>query len=283
MCSVISELTDAAQALAPPSGLPGVSSRAMAERAEESTFTNPHWEEPVRASHAVGGVVAFAATDHLRSFGGLFSSEPVPVYSHLVLARAALDAAGLAYWLADTGIDTKTRIMRYSVTRLMNAGQFDRSPLPDGKDHARRVRDSVDAGAVANGWTISRRTGRVGTEEPPRTRRLIRTVLHDDSVFGPTESGVADVLWWYLSGATHSASYALMQSVKIHEEATKTFGGEPMAAIYTSSEGVMLIGLTIARAYTNAYGEWARLMGWQSDRWDAAQQELASLSRSVRA
>jgi hypothetical protein len=282
MCTALAELTDAAQGLAPPSGLPAADSKAMLERSEEHTYLNPHWDEPVRGAHAVGGVLAFAATDHMRSFGQLFATEPVPVYSHLVLARAALDAAGMAYWVADTGTGTKTRIMRYGVTRLMNAAQYDRSPVPDAKDLAKRIRDSVDLGSADNGWTISRKTGRVGTEDPPKPRKLIRAVLADDKVFGSGEAGIGDVLWWYLSGATHSASYALMQSVQIHEQATRANGGdEPMGAIYTSAGSVILIGLTVARAYETAISEWARLMGWRSDRWDEARKRLSTLSRSV--
>lgn len=282
-CAVLTELTDAAQALAPPSGLPAADSKAMTERAEEATFINEHWEEPVRSAHAVAGVLTFAATDHVRNYGKHFHAEPVPVYTHLVTARAALDAAGVAYWMADCGIGTEARVQRYAVSRFMSAEQYDRSPMPGAKEQAKKIVANVRAGATAHGWTTSRSSGRVGREDQPSSKKLIRSICDDDRIFGLGEVGVGDLLWWYLSGATHSAAYALMQSVQMDEEATTEYGGgEPMAAIFTSAGTAQRIGLTLACAYETTVNEHRRLMGWESERWTAAERKLHELLKTVR-
>jgi hypothetical protein len=281
MCQAIIELTDAAMALAPPSGLPAAESKAMAERAEESPLRNEHWTEPVRAAHSMSGVLRFAATDHFRNYARLFVTEPVPVYSHLVLARAALDASGMTYWLSDCGISAPTRVMRHQTLRLMNAAELDKSKVGDAKATAKRSRANVMAGAQANGWAAFRKNPRCCTEEKPRSKSLIRAVLDDDRIFGPDEAGIGDLLWWYLSGVTHSATYALMQSVEALEDAPRVVTGEPMAKIFTSSASVAIMGLTTARGYANAISENARLMGWESERWAAALAAVSDLSRHL--
>lgn len=281
MVTVMLELVDAALDLAPPSGLPAADSQAMAERAVEDKYANEHWPEPVRAAHAVTGVLVFAAGDHIRSYARLFASEPVPVYTHLAIARAALDAAGTAYWLADTGISDETRIMRYEVTRLMSAVECKRSPMPSAKAKSQEIVDNVRAGAAPHGWTVNRSNPHCGNQEEPRPKQLIRRVLEDDAIFGPDAPGIATVLWWYLSGVTHSASYALMQSVKITDDAPNAAPGETMAAISTSSQSVFMMGLTAARGYAAAVQEHAQLMGWSSERWDAARKALADLGATL--
>lgn len=56
-------------------------------RAAEAGVANPHLKEPIEAAHSLARIFAFAATDHLRNYARLFDSQPVSVYSHLVVAR----------------------------------------------------------------------------------------------------------------------------------------------------------------------------------------------------
>lgn len=281
MVDVLLALAEAAREIGPPSGLPAADSQAMAERAVEDEYGNEHWPEPVRASHAIAGVLVLAAGDHLRSYARLFAAEPVPVYTHFVVARAALDAAGTAYWMSDTSIGADIRIMRYEVSRLTNAAECSRSPLPSAKKTGNTIVANVRAGAALHGWTVNRRTPQCGNQKQPRPKQLIRQVLNDDALFGRDAPGIASVLWWYLSGVTHSASYALMQSVQVTEDAPHAAPGETMAAIYTSSQSVITMGLTAARGYVASVQEHADLMGWSSQRWDDARQALADLSAAL--
>src|SRR5690606_7117800 len=106
----------------------------------------------------------------------------------------------------------------------------------------------------------------------------IRRVINDDELVGVGAPSMGSILWWYLSSVTHSASYALMQSVQPTGEVDVVAPGQKMAAIYTSSWSVMFIGLLAARAYVTAVQEHASLMGWDSERWVVAQATLTDLA-----
>ena len=152
----LTQLADSAQKMAGV-GLPAANSTAMAEIAAEKLLVSTHLREPIHAAHSQSGLLAFAATDHLRNYARLFASQPVPVYSHLVLARACFDACRVAFWLSEPGIGAVRRAQRYLVLRLENAKQQKRSPIDDVRP--RRGRSSRTYGApLARLTGLSRRT-----------------------------------------------------------------------------------------------------------------------------
>jgi len=280
MRQVLTELVDAALDLAPSSGIPAADSKAMAELYEEAKLENGHWTQPVRAAHSAAGVLRFAAGDHIRSYVRLFGGLPVPVYSHLVTARCCLDACGVALWLGAADTSAMIRVKRYQVMRMMNADQLKRAPVPAWKEHGKANIDNVIAGAREHGWGVSRSNLSVAGIEPPKPRQLIQTVLDDIPSSFDDNIGLGDVLWWYLSGATHSTSYALMQSIDASGGQTNPIG-EPMAAIFTSGRSVELFGLTVARAFEKVTAEHAALFGWTSERWTTARHSLNELRRTT--
>jgi hypothetical protein len=280
LCDVMIELADASLELGGSVGLPAAESLGMAELAEEHRFSNERWSEPVRASHTTASILCLAAGDHLRSFGRLFLSQPVPVYSHLVLARACLDACGVGYWLSETGIGLETRIQRFLVHRMADALDVKRSPIPAVKAKGRAALDEVVQRSNLLGWGATKSKPRVGDVTQVSPKRLIRTVLDDDRTFGADQLGSSEILWWYLSGATHSAVWALMQSIDSSTGETSA-SGDPLAAVLTNGESVRLIALTIARAFAAVTEEHAALMGWHSDRWAAARDALTAAGRAI--
>lgn len=144
-------LADAARSLG-DSGLPLANSRAMAELAAEATLENAQLREPIHSAHSLLGVAAFAAGDHLRNYARLFASQPVPVYSHLVLARACLDACSFVFWLGEPQISAKCRAQRYLVSRVHNAKQKRRSPIPAIREKGKEIIREVREGCDAAGW-----------------------------------------------------------------------------------------------------------------------------------
>lgn len=268
---VLLRLADAAQRLGGV-GLPSAESRAMVEIAAEAALLNDHLAEPIHAAHSVSGILAFAATDHLRNYARLFESQPVPVYSHLVLARACLDACRVAFWLSEPEIGPMRRAQRYVVLRLDNAKQQKRSPLDEPRAKAKQIIEEVRLGVATARWPLQAhlndaKSPRVGYEELPPAKKGIAAVLREMPVEAEG-AGLGPVLWWYLSGITHSASYGLMQAVEAGE---KNDALKPhLGAIFTDARSVILMGWAIASAYRNMTEARRALFGWQSAEWDDA-------------
>ena len=268
---VLCELADAGQALG-AAGLPDAGSIAMDELAAEAVLENDDITEPIHGAHSISGLVAFAATDHLRNYARLFESQPVPVYSHLVLARACLDACSLARWISEPGIGPTRRAQRYLVLRLHNAKQQKRSPLVAPKVKAGSIVEEVRRGVAAAGWPLQANMNNgksplIGAEEIPKTKVGIESVLG----VMPEEAeqiGLGPVLWWYLSGVMHAASYGLMQAVEPQGRSSPV--GPELGAIYTDGRSVILMGWAVAAAYVNMTSSRRQLFGWTSSEWTEA-------------
>lgn len=251
--------------------VPAADSPAMTEIAAESSLSCDRWREPVMAAHAVIRMSLFAVNDHLRSYAHLFETEPIPVFSHLVVARAAVETAGLVSWLADPSCTVEQRVMRYQVYRLVNANAMGYGHAPDGaRVKAVEVRTDVREGCQARGWTY--RSGKnksvptVGTETLPTPRQLIDAVVATAPEVGPFGS----LLWWYLSGVTHGQQHALMQSFKVLDGSPVTAIGQPVGAFITESVSVSVTGQTVTDAYVRTTDRVAALFGWYNDDWAAA-------------
>lgn len=261
---------------------PGADSVAVAELAAGRGYTNDHWPDPVAESHSASGMLAFAGVDHLRSYAQLFVSPPIPVYAHLVVARAALEAFGWARWLADRRIGVEGRIKRDRVYQLGDGLQRKRFPEPAMKAKGVEIIDRVRSGAP-RGWVIvaSDRTVSVGGEAAPAPRDLISDVL---TTGGPSPTQLGAGLWSMLSGVAHSVRYALLYSMEMAPRVSEV---EPLlAGMVTNSSTVHLIGAAVARAAITACTERLGLMGWVGDgSWqegvDRAERQIAAVLRAT--
>lgn len=251
-----------------------VDSPATAEEAAGRRFANDDWVDPASEAHTSSGFVTFAGIDHLRSYAHLFSSPPIPVYSHLVVARAGLEALGWGRWLADEAIGVERRIKRERVYQLGDALQRKRFPAPEMQAHGASMIERVRRGAPPS-WVIvcnSRRVVVAG-EESPAPKTLIGAVL---SAGGPTPDQLGAALWSMLSGTTHATRYALIDAM--------TFAGKSsslaprLAGLATTSTTVELIGAALLRSALSAGGARLRLMGWVDDEWTAA---VADAERTI--
>lgn len=237
-------------------------SAATAEAAVEQRFTNERWLDPIAEAHSSSGMLAFAGVDHLRSYAHLFTSAPIPVYSHLVLARAALEAFGWARWLADLGADPETRVKRGRLYQLADGLQRKRFPAQEMKAKGNEIISRVRLGAPA-GWTVvcNDRHMEVAGETVPAVKDLIAAVLTQGA--GPTPAQLGASLWALLSGIAHGVRYALAFSM---EAAPRSSALRPLlAGLSTNSSTVHLIGAAVARGAISGCGERLRLMGWDQD------------------
>jgi hypothetical protein len=98
---VMRDLTNAIMAVEPrhkhrpEQGSEGAGELDFQEVIEKKTS----WDKPITDTHSMGGVALLAATDYARGFAELFDGKRTPVFGHLALARAALEAATVAGWL----------------------------------------------------------------------------------------------------------------------------------------------------------------------------------------
>lgn len=133
--------------------LPNANSQAMAEVAAEEKFvgTEPWGDEPVRQAHNLASLLLLGADDCVNSTCRLLASEPTPIYSHIVLARATLEHAGRAWWLLDPEIGIQRRIARGVNDRIHGLSQQSSLPLEpcgrwtDGQSCSQKRAGSVSA------------------------------------------------------------------------------------------------------------------------------------------
>ena len=150
----IGALTEAVDAVAPRFGRrPHVDAPAMRELSDEQDYAGRSgMDAPITLTHSLGGLTLTAATDYVRSFAAPFTTERMPLYGHLVEARAALESATVCWWLNEPGIARDDRVKRglsefiYSAVELRQLKLHDKS-----KQH---LKDWL--GFAANlGWPVT--------------------------------------------------------------------------------------------------------------------------------
>jgi hypothetical protein len=88
-------------------------SPAMKELADEPAYQERcSWVGPITDTHMLGGLTLRAAADYVRTFSESFTTESVPMYGHLVVARAALEASVVSWWLSEHAIARDERVKR---------------------------------------------------------------------------------------------------------------------------------------------------------------------------
>jgi hypothetical protein len=259
---------------------PQAESRAMAEFAQEARLGDSNWSEPIQHVQMIVGFNSIALLDHCRSYGLHFATEPIPLYSHFVVARAALDAGATAWWLLDSEIDAEQRAVRGQVLRLANAREAKRGPsdLEAMRTTAATVRQAVQAGAADRGLRVIVNKPRtpitIGKQEKPTPRQSIEAML---GYKGFPE--ISHVLWWLLSGYTHGGFYALAQSIGVRPTGEEM--GLPMAGLVTDSRTSNLIGALVGKATTRVVQARNEYYGLESPAWDSAVSEFNSFAASL--
>lgn len=252
----------------------------MRELAEEvkSYMGRSSWDAPVQGAHTFGGVTLFAAADHLRSYGSLFDADRAPVYGHLILARAIVEASVVSAWLNDASVIVEDRIRRALVERIHSARQQQR--IKDMRPKGKQVENEMRTVAQAFGWDL--RLGDSTTDieldgirwpspGPEATKVLV-------DIAGST---LGQTLWSYQSGIMHSAWYALAQAVISPPEEVPGSLTPSRAGFGTDSRGVNAQTVCALRLVTNAARHRVELMGWQIPEWTAAVQRAEQLDDAI--
>jgi hypothetical protein len=259
--AILHELASAVIEAAEKHGrLPSADSRAMSELAAENAYSRkPDWDDPIRDVHSLGGMVLLAAADYGRSFAVLFEGTRSPLYGHLAIARAALEACVVGAWLSDPRVEVPERIKRGLCELLYSASEEIRMKI-DGpaaklrKDKWRRIAESY-------GWKVVANRGRhlVDGVGRPSAPEGINQLLVDGAA-----AGLGRAQWSYLSGVLHVAWYALRQAVS---QPTESQVGPPLATVGTDSRSVYAQAVCVIRALRVAATARMTLMGWADSEW----------------
>lgn len=271
--------------------VPWEESPAMREIGDEQDYKERcSWTGPITDTHGLGGLTLHAASDYVRTFAESFSTESVPTYGHLGVARAALESSVVSWWLSEAGIARDDRVKRGLSEFLYSASEVFRLKLrPDGAEQVKEwTARAADLGWAATDYDgkpwkpRSRGTPRVDGVERPSIPDGIRRLLVSD-----TEARIGKLLWSRLSAVSH-VTYFGLESAMLLEDATPSLSaGVKTVPVGTHSSSVILMAFCVVRALRQAATARFVLMGWEDDAWQAArdfaeQLELA-LFRTSRA
>lgn len=239
---------------------PAADSPAMRERSEEGQYVGAWGKEPVLDAHTQATLLVVLAQDNARSLCRLLLSGPVPIWSHVVLGRATLEAAGRVAWMTEVGIGTRRRVARGMTERIYSYTQAGALPRLQSTAFTARRQAILDE-ADRQGFTRRSRKGSPPAleEERPSNRAVVRLVL-DDGDLGAAVYG-------FFSAVAHGTHYGLLASVSPHEP-------DPVVglrgAIGTSSLGVATTCTSVALGFGRGFEAYRQLYGWSSDRWTDA-------------
>jgi hypothetical protein len=278
----LNALVRAVEATGPRHGdLPDPESEAMKELASEGQYrARSTWENPITDTHSFGNLTLWAAADYVRSFAATLGGERPPIYGHLALARDALEASVVSFWLNEGGIAYDERVKRGLCEVIYSASEVKRLGLTeDAEAKLTEVKEWPDG----FGWGV--RIARGKPEVDGTTRRSvpdgIRSLLIDDE-----EAKLGRLLWNRLSAVTHVAWWGLTWALDLPDAPAGDGPGFTTVSVGTNSSKVLLQALCILRALRAAATERFALMGWIDAEWEAARQaaeqyELALLKALV--
>lgn len=265
--AVIRTVTDAiAGASERHANLPGVDSVAMKDidAQESGCIVKPKdWDVPIGDAQTLGSVDLLAATDAARCYGELFAGTRAPLYGHLTLARACLEACVVSEWLSDPKITATERQRRTLVELIYSAKEVKRLGVEESDIADERIALWLGV-ADELGWDVSKDT-------KPQVRGSGRPAMADgiDHLLmdkGPARLG--RVQWSYLSGVNHTVWFALRQA--FIGGVTAEVMGPSTAPLGTESKAVYSQTLCLLRALRVAATTRMIYMGWVDDVWEYA-------------
>lgn len=284
MAGVVDGLVDAAMLQAGEGGIrPAGSSQAAAEleRQDQMFAGRSAWGVPISDTHELGRVALLVASDSLQAYVSLAGGKREPVYAHLVVARAAIEASVNSAWLNQPGpaVTVEERARRGLVERYHAALQHGR--VPELRAAADRVQEELKRIASALRWTLV--TGESdedlsigGTRRPPAisgARQLLSTAMDEEA---------AARLWEHMTvvmqGSWHSLSAPppppLPPSPSLDPDWLDAAGGPERSQ-------ALALALALLQLYLRAAQSRAELMGWSSTSWNDARVRAEALAAQL--
>jgi hypothetical protein len=242
--------------------LPSPDALGMAELNEQSLqfAAIDGWPEPVADAHSFGAVTLVAAADYAHAFADLFDSEEIPLFAHLVLARASLEACVVSAWLNEAPIPVEARAKRALAEHLYSAKEQTR--LPVGAAHAKQNLAFWKSVASRLGYSVTWVYGKPKVEDQLRwsVPSGINRLMTDD-----TALHIGKIQWGYLSAVAHVTWHGLQPAIS--RSTNKPRLGPVLADLTLKSTAVHLQAACLLRALRAAGTARATLMGWSDEQW----------------
>jgi hypothetical protein len=273
--SAILGFASSVRSVAPRHGdIADADSPAMKELSSEAEWVSRcGWNEPFGDTHSIAGLTLGAASDYVRTFAQTFNGEQAPVYGHLVLARAALEASVVCWWLSEPGISRESRAQRGLSEIIYSAFEERRLDLdPDARQHLADVCEFADE----LGWSLitpqgkawsprSRSKPLVGGEARPSIPRAIANLLTDDET-----SSIGRVQWSRLSAVTHTTFWGLRTAFLTQDAVASPVAGRRTVPIGTHAGSVFLQVICLLKMLRRSASARFELMGWDDAQWRSA-------------
>jgi hypothetical protein len=238
------------------------------------------WEVPVRDTHTLGAMTLLAASDYGHCYATLFdgSQTRAPVFGHVVLARAGLEACVVSSWLNEPTIDTTERVKRGLCEQLYSAREVKRLGLDSRAGERLQALNGV---ATVCGWKVrweNRKPVVDFTQRPPIGEWVSQMVL------GRSDMDLGKVQWGYQSSVTHVTWYGLRQAIT-EEPKEPSLLAPSVAMVGTTGWAVNAQTFCLLRALRHAGMARMTLMGWGDDaEWtDASRRSEAHEAELLRA
>lgn len=244
---------------------PDVESVAMGEIAAEQNYrSRSDWEAPITDTHSFAIATLRASSDYVRGFAELFGGDHPPMYAHLPLARAALEAAGTSFWLSELRIGPLDRMKRGLCELLYSANEVAALELSANSGESVQLWEGV---ARSFGWTVNNGRSKPiidGTRRPRISESIVQLAG------SPPDSQAGNVLFSRLSAADHVTWFGLTWAMDMTSVSHRPASTLQTVTVGTSSAQVAGIAFYLVRALRAAAANLFTFMGWVSSDWDQA-------------
>ena len=254
--------------------LPAAESAAMREVADEANYaTRSGLDAPFTLTHTLAGLTLTAVSDYVRTFAEAFTTEHTPVYGHLVLARAALEAATVSRWLSESGLSRDKRLQRGLSEFIYAANEEWKLKLqPNGREV---VKAWIEHASKLD-WAVTDEKGRPWTrgsqgkplvegEGRPAPAGAIRNLLVDDQT-----SKIGKLQWARLSAVAHVTFFGTRGALSLDQGVRNPATGLVTVPVGTDAIAVYLQAICITKALRQTAGSLFGLMGWIDGEWSTA-------------
>lgn len=244
----------------------------MAEIAQQAVYAGDWGDRPAEQAQALATMHMLLARDTARSACRLLDSDPVVVYSHMILARSCLEASARARWIDEPGIGIRRRVARAMTERLYSIAEQGRIPGVDQSGPLnKRIQTRLDrilGEAERQGFTV-RAAHRAKSIDEPRmgSTEVVRWLLAD---LGPA---LGESVFRFYSAVDHGTVYALGESIDFDEVQNRLQPVE-IGQVVVDSRSAQLVLAAVVLGYGRAADTYLRHRGWDmtvpGQRWGEA-------------
>jgi hypothetical protein len=253
---VLRQLADAVADVSSGHAGPAADSQGMRELAAGADYSaRSAWEQPIEDTHMFGALTLRAAADTVHTLAAALDADRPPIWAHMTVARAALEACVIAEWLNEPGIAYEERVRRGLCERIQSASEVENLGLTDGADVATLIDDGQRFG-----WDVHIDPFGVpsvaATQRPDIARGVSRLV------FGNEEARGGALLWGRL-GSVQRVTWWGLQWALMLDDAQPSQLGRATVPIGTDLSKVSVQAICVMRALRAAASARFTLMGWQ--------------------